>query len=181
MPVLPRSARIYAGDIHTPQKVGAVQYVGAPHPVKFGDNYETRMLRLDDNFEIVEAIPLDTVQKLSLTLDSPADLYKVLVRAGDQAVVRVKLPLEAIDDWPARKAAVEAWAAAGGVDVARVEVLVETAAPLTDAQRVERAPGLTAIPQDVLIDFAAEEGLAEELLDTGIMLLEAAAALERNQ
>lgn len=37
-------APVLSGDIHVPQKVGNVTYVGSPHPVCFGDNFEPRIL-----------------------------------------------------------------------------------------------------------------------------------------
>ena len=35
-------APVLSGDIHVPQKIGNVTYVGSPHPVCFGDDYEDR-------------------------------------------------------------------------------------------------------------------------------------------
>ena len=40
-------APVIAGDIHVPQQIGNVTYVGAPHAVNFGDDYEPRMLIWD--------------------------------------------------------------------------------------------------------------------------------------
>lgn len=39
---------VLAGDVHKPQQVGIVTYVGAPYRIKFGDNYTPRVLLLED-------------------------------------------------------------------------------------------------------------------------------------
>jgi hypothetical protein len=39
--------RVISGDIHAPQDVGSVRYVGAPYQIDFGDLFEPRVLLLD--------------------------------------------------------------------------------------------------------------------------------------
>jgi DNA repair exonuclease SbcCD nuclease subunit len=38
---------ILAGDIHTPQRIGTVEYVGAPYAVRFGDTFNPRVAFYD--------------------------------------------------------------------------------------------------------------------------------------
>src|SRR5688572_6127902 len=40
--------KIIAGDIHKPQAVGPVEYVGAPYTIDFGDTYKPRLLVIEN-------------------------------------------------------------------------------------------------------------------------------------
>ncbi len=42
--VFKKSQTVISGDVHVPQTIGSVTYVGAPYPINFGDTYEARML-----------------------------------------------------------------------------------------------------------------------------------------
>lgn len=48
-------APVLSGDIHVPQRVGNVTYVGSPHPVCFGDDFEPRILFVQKDG--IESIP----------------------------------------------------------------------------------------------------------------------------
>jgi hypothetical protein len=122
LPIFPRGVRVYSGDIHTAQKVGQVQYIGAPHPVAFGDDYPCRMLELDDNtYDIVQVISLAPPAKLMIELHEGQSLNDVLVTAGDQARVRIKVPLNQMAQWPAQEAKIREWALNQGVALASIE------------------------------------------------------------
>lgn len=47
--VFPKGAEVWCGDVHTPQVVGAVEYLGAPYTVDFGDDYEPRVMLFGKN------------------------------------------------------------------------------------------------------------------------------------
>jgi hypothetical protein len=159
-PALPPHVKIYSGDIHHPQQVRNVTYVGAPHPVKFGDDYETRMLLLDpSSFEIVETIILDPPLKLIADLTRLSDLDRMKVRAGDQ----IRFRLYGIDDLSAAEARIARWAEANGVTVAGTEVLVQT----TQAHGVDT----TQSPEVILRQFAQHEQLPDDVLAVGLDLL----------
>jgi hypothetical protein len=43
-----KNHRVVAGDIHVPQRIGPVTYVGAPYPINFGDDYIPRIMVIED-------------------------------------------------------------------------------------------------------------------------------------
>lgn len=43
--------KVYSGDIHVPQKLGPVTYIGAPYRIRFGDTFEPRCLLLEGSSE----------------------------------------------------------------------------------------------------------------------------------
>lgn len=173
MAIFPRKLKVYSGDIHTPQVVRNVTYVGAPHPVKFGDTYDCRVLLLDDTtYEIKRAIPLDPMRKHMLTVSSLEELRNLpRINADDQARVRFHLPIERVEQWGVEKQEIERWATSKGLHLASIEALVhmrprdpEDEAALERVQAGEE-------PEEVLAAFCAAEGVDGAISDAGIALL----------
>lgn len=104
-------AKIYSGDIHVPQDIDALTYIGTPHPIAFGDHYQSRMLHLTDEGHV--EIPLNTIQRLALTITSLNDLkYNCKLystKAGDHLKIRIKLPHSELSQWSDLKQVIQAW------------------------------------------------------------------------
>lgn len=65
-------APVISGDIHVPQQIGNVTYVGAPHAVNFGDSYEPRMLIWDSETGKMSEVRNPGIKRLvaEFTLDA---------------------------------------------------------------------------------------------------------------
>lgn len=164
-PILPRRARIYSGDVHVAQTVGNVVYVGAPHPIKFGDRYPCRMLLLnEETFDVEVEIPLRAVRKVMIDIASVEELQYVQATHGDQAKIRFKCPSSRIGDWGAIEAAINQWASMKGITIASTEVVV-------DGIHTGQAADPEQSPEQILREFAASERLSETLLTVGLTLL----------
>lgn len=103
---VPRTSSIYAGDIHVPQRVGQVEYVGAPYPIRFGDSFQGRAIALVNDKRI--DCPLDNLRKITLTLKTAPGIklekdWSKAVRPGDQAKVIIALTDAEMGEWQARK------------------------------------------------------------------------------
>lgn len=115
---LPTTPHWYVGDVHVPQRVGCVEYIGAPYTVDYGDSYLPRMIVCDRKGH--HDIDLSEYpQKVLLDLASIDDLEKQAKRqnvaAGDLVKVRV-----AVDDmrlWPEIRNTIDTWADNTGVQV----------------------------------------------------------------
>jgi predicted phosphodiesterase len=97
-------AVVISGDIHTPQKLGPVTYVGSPYTVDFGDDFEPRALLIDwfDHRDfVIKDIPLPGPQKrlLDITTADIGKLKKQSFDKGDIVKVRLTLGLEEQDNW----------------------------------------------------------------------------------
>ncbi len=168
MPILPRGVKVYGGDIHTQQTVGTVVYVGAPHPIKYGDDYKCRALLLNETtFAIEKEISLETIQKVMLDIRSIDDLKHCKVKEGDQAHIRVSLTSEQLSQWGEFEAEITKWARTIGVRVNAVEASLDYRHSGSAPEEIE-----TFLPKDVLVAFAEEEGITGKLLDVGLTLLE---------
>jgi hypothetical protein len=163
-PLLPGGVKYYSGDIHTQQKVGNVEYVGCPHPVKFGDSFRCRMLVIDeDTFEIVHEIETSPQRRLMVDISSIDDLLKIRVRKGDQVKLRVICGPSEIGGFGEFEYEVARWASEKGITVAGTEVIVDS--------ELNRDVDINQTPEVILKQFAEHEGLAEDMVETGLGLL----------
>lgn len=163
-PVLPQQLKVYSGDVHVPQKVRNVTYVGAPHPIKYGDDYPCRMLVLDQAYDITQEISLSPLRKIIVDITDPSELARLQTRYGDRIKIRYACPPDAIGDWPRDEQLIAAWAKEHGITIAGTEVVVGVRATGRDLD-------LEQTPEQILKDFAAREELTPGLLQTGLDLL----------
>lgn len=79
---------LFAGDIHSPQCVGKIQYVGAPYQTEFGCNYTGRCLVVDGDVKSVDVFGDSHRQPILHTLAFHCDKNGEIVRSPSEAVIR---------------------------------------------------------------------------------------------
>lgn len=158
----PRDLKVYSGDLHVPHNYQNVTYVGAPHPVRFGDTYPCRMLVLDKLYDVVEEIKLAPMRKYIFEVSTAADLKRFRVKQGDQIIVRMKLGNP--EQWPVEQQAVREWAQAKGV------VLVSSEGT-RDVGNGAARPIAAIDPAQIIREYAAAEGLDARTLEVGLSFL----------
>lgn len=165
--VFPRNVCVVSGDVHTPQSVGPVTYVGAPYTVDFGDSYQPRVLLHDgQRWESIEVPgPRKRVLRWSTALDAPR-VVEESIAPGDIVKVMVKLRDRA--DWPRVRDSVHAWCErAGCVLHAVVPTIVDASAHGSSASdTVERLSD-----DEVLARFGSARGVPERTMRVGAKLL----------
>lgn len=171
LPRFPKGLPIYAGDIHVHQKVRGVQYIGAPHWIKFGDQYPCRLLRIDADYQQIGEIalhpPLKTVVHLKAGAELPLDL-----KAGDQIKIEVDLTPGDLDKWGGMQERLMAEAAKIGLRVASIEGVM-----VANDKGGGPKGGLAEMDSmDALEEFCRREAMAPEYIDQGRVLLRAAIA-----
>lgn len=169
MPLLPRDVKIYAGDIHDPQKIGPVQYVGAPHYIKFGDRYPCRIIQLNSDYDIINELMLRPMCKHMINVSSVTELEEIATAPGDQARIRISVSLNHLDDWPAEQERIREWAEKRRVTLASIE-----ADFLGVGQKVERkaVPNFDIDPLDAMGLLGQAEEISEPTMAYGVALLE---------
>lgn len=160
---------LYSGDLHYPQVVHGIEYLGTPYPINFGEHHTYRMLVLDRHWNQIEEIILHPVAKHKITVHSLEELQQWTVQAGDQAKVEFVLPASRVDQWPVEQAAIAEWAQEHGVTLSVVTAAIETS-----PSGMEESGTGYALPIDVLVAFSEVEGIEEALLMTGYNLLQEA-------
>lgn len=168
--VFPPGARCFSGDVHVPQRVGPVTYVGAPYLIDYGDRFQPRVLLLNEGKastlklqgpgkHLVEATrPSDVMVQLGRAQDwHPGDLLKVRIRLGSKDYARWPELRQQVLDWGAKhKVAVQA---------------VPSVDPATVNQRI-RDTGQT--DEELLAEYGKHRGIDARTLHTGRLLMEEA-------
>lgn len=168
--VFPKGAVCYAGDVHVPQTVGPVTYVGAPYLIDFGDRYRPRMLLLDNKGKATSLVLGGPGKKL-LELDSLDGLKDDHFLIKDDIVkVRVNLAAKDYADWPAIRKQVLAWGEKQGVQIFMVQPRID---PATVNQRMREADHQS--DEELLDEYAKHRGIDKATLRTGKLLMEEAA------
>lgn len=94
---------VLAGDVHRPQLVGGlINYVGAPYRVRFGDDYEPRVVCLD-GCHLLDNLYFPCPGKHSLTIRDAEELLKVQAKKGDQIKLTIELAREEAVHWAEHK------------------------------------------------------------------------------
>lgn len=162
----PDSLRVYSGDIHIPQVVGPVTYVGAPYPVRFGDTHKCRLLLLADDYSIKRECLLRAIRKPVIEVRSIDQLQPVLLRAGDQAKVKFVLSPDSMEEWPSTQQRIIAWARDTGIHIASIEAIVETS-----PNRKITPAAFESTPEQVLRAYCQGAGVGEKLVASGLDFL----------
>lgn len=165
--VFPKGARVIAGDIHVPQTIGPVTYVGAPYTVDFGDDYKPRLLQLEADGRQrqigVGAFP----QKRLVTIDAAYDISAAAeyFNAGD--ILKVRVTVEDMSKWSATHKQIVDWCVAH-------DLVPQLVSPVITKHAVRKRHKLTSTQSDseLVSQYAKRTGLTDPVLKVGLKLLE---------
>lgn len=167
MPVFPRNIKVYAGDIHYPQTIGRVTYVGAPYRHRFGDIHDCRMLLVrDDNYTIASEIILETPVKEVVTISDVSNLDTLSFKPGDMIRVKFQYDPGSETGFPVEVERIREWGRERDITIASVEGVIDQ----TGKDGVQ-VPTFDEHPEHVLNAFCESEGLDEGLVEAGHWLL----------
>jgi DNA repair exonuclease SbcCD nuclease subunit len=89
---------IISGDIHVPQQLGKVTYVGSPYNIHFGDEFEPRILMIRDGD--ISNLHFPCLKKHTVVISSPGELSsKSGLEPRDQVKIRLNLDSENLVEW----------------------------------------------------------------------------------
>jgi len=150
---------VLAGDIHVPQDLGDVTYVGTPYPVNFGDAYEPRVLEVDfyDDELGAEDLNPPTIRKRAVEISSVEPIPRM--QKGDQLKLKVRLLREEFPEWEEIRRSVVEQAEQRGAYVHSVELVEEEPAKKMTKRATAYRP--SSSPIDTLAAFCEASGLTE--------------------
>lgn len=168
------NAKIYSGDIHVPQTLGALTYIGTPHPVAFGDDYQPRMLWLNQQEEI--SIPLKSIQRLTIKITSSKELERYknnkTLTKGDQIKVKVLLSNKELSNWTETKQLVKEWCQFNEIEL--FDITLERLETQEQNSQNSTVKFKTIDPHTAMQNFIHTEKLDSYLTQIGTALLNAA-------
>lgn len=165
--VFPPRAVVVSGDVHTPQSLGVVTYVGAPYTVDFGDDYPNGRMGIIDGKKL-SFIELDDVpQKRLVEVRSLTQLDRLKFHKDD--VVKVRVKMSNPQEWQRVRADVLEWAG-------NAKVRLHMAVPKFDNRREditdeERAGLENKTDGDLLELHAKAEGLDDPTTNLGLKIV----------
>jgi len=164
------ASRVYSGDIHVPQVIGGLTYVGSPYHVHFGDAFTPRCLLLDKRGEQYD-LHFKTISRIVVKVSSQRELQRKRFKEGDQVKLRFELPESDAHQWSALRRNAVAYLTDQGVEVHGVELIVSKTRKRVDLGGKRSRASYT--PQESILRFVEHEELGAELLDAGLDILEA--------
>jgi hypothetical protein len=161
--------RVYSGDIHVPQVIGGLTYVGSPYHVHFGDKFVPRCILLD-KYGQEHDLHFETISRLVVKVSSIRELKRKRFQPGDQIKLRIELPESEKHGWSKiRREAVELLTEAG-VEIHGVElIVVKSNRRVVIGGRQARA---SFSPQESVMRFVEREELGGAALDAALTVLE---------
>lgn len=158
---------VIAGDIHVPQTIGDVTYVGTPYPVNFGDSHEPRALEV---FEMMggklemSSIAVPSIKKVSATITHMHELHDLGLRPGDQLKLKVRLPRTDFHLWDKIKADTSELLRVQGVllhSISLETIEARRDQPSFSKKKMNKAKSISSDPQGTLKAFCAHRGFSE--------------------
>ncbi len=152
---------VYAGDIHMPQVVGNVEYIGSPYPTTFGPGGVGYRCLLIDSVGDEMDLEYPCLDKWSLKIKDPIDLDEYDLCEGDQVKIVIELHPTYFPDWPELKKEIKDHCDKAGVELHGLEMIPEK----KKAGRIRRNRSKVArqlrveAPEKVLGRFAENEKL----------------------
>lgn len=160
--------KVYSGDIHVPQIIGPVEYVGSPYHVHFGDSFKPRCVLLDRAGKPID-LHFETISRRSLKVTSLRELRECNLQAGDQVKVTIQLSEADKHRWhEIRRNAVQ-WLRAQEIDLHGISLeMKKQRRRLIGTQQEDKRRS----PADLVLSFVEGEELGGDALDVGLEILE---------
>lgn len=164
--IFPKGSNVIAGDIHKPQQIGPVTYVGAPYTIDFGDDYEPRVLLLDKGK--MRSIPCEGSQKRLIDGASLSDIGKQITKLSKGDILKIRCPLEAggKKSWQEIKTEIREYAEKHGLIVDGIHPIVTKSKARTVKAKANQSD------EEILRSYATHRRLHDRILKTGLWLME---------
>jgi DNA repair exonuclease SbcCD nuclease subunit len=161
--VLPRKSTTFCGDVHVPQEMEQLVYIGAPYHVDFGDDYEARVIECNGR----EWVSVDTStlpQKRAFNITRPADLNRQVWNKGD--LIQITVEVDDMSDWPTLRDNIQGMCGERGLRVWAIKPKV-----MKKAVRRQHKVADARSDLDVLKAFGRRHGLSTAIMKRGEKLL----------
>lgn len=158
---------VISGDVHEPQSFGCVTYVGSPYTCDFGDDYNPRVL-LVDNKGKMKSIPVPGPQKRLIECVAGQGLLTGwIANAGDILKIRVVIKNKHVERWNEIKGDIRLWGVKHGYLIHSIEPIMENVVRTKDLPYFSRKTDA-----EYIREYASRRDLDEVLTKTGLAYLD---------
>ena len=167
LPKLP-TKMIFSGDVHRPQTVGDVIYVGTPHPIKFSESWANRIILIkNSDFSNPIDIWLDGMQRQILKISSFDELNELELPDKIQIKLQYILKSDQLGNWAVTQQKIRQWAEEKKINLVSLETQLEGRGIQTEDHE-----SLEIMSSDEIIrEFGKQENLPDDVVNIGIELL----------
>lgn len=165
------AGKVYSGDIHVPQKIAGVEYVGSPYHVHFGDAFTGRCIVIDRK-RIAYDLHFETIARLSLKLSGLRELKKAQLRKGDHVKLTIQLSAADLHDWKRIRRECAEYLRERDVELHGISLEANRVSTRSARGDVEGASRRSLVPADAVTRFVIDEELGGEMLDVGLDIVE---------
>jgi hypothetical protein len=167
LPDLSQAGKVYSGDIHVPQQIGPIEYVGSPYHVRYGDNFTPRCVLLDRRGQPHD-LHFKSPRRVSAKVRSLRELRRLQVEEGDSISLTILMSEAERPEWPTLRRGAADWFKERGVDLHSIKLEVER----SEKRLVSEAEGRTAAsPEAALLHYVEREELGGEMFETGLEVM----------
>ena len=92
------AGKVWSGDIHVPQIIAGVEYIGSPYHVHFGDDFKPRALLLESRMRW-ESLHMKSPRRLSVTIGAASELKRLGLQPGDHLKVSLEMGTATAHQW----------------------------------------------------------------------------------
>lgn len=156
------SCLTFSGDIHVPQQIRRVVYVGSPHPVHFGDCYDPRMVLMRG--KKFRSLPVKSIRRQHAKINALKQLKKMELNEGDHLKVTYELDRSDAAKWPAIRDSIRKISDEKGIELFGVSVTV----PRHKVRLVRNDSKNT----NVFTRYCADKKLTQQEIEIGQKLME---------
>jgi len=155
--------QVFSGDIHVPQVIGPVTYVGAPYSVRFNDNFRGRAIEISPSM-----VSGDDIMCQAWYPEIPGrctlDINSVdAIDAPEGYQVKVRVHIADYGDWPTFMNDVIAKCKLDHLDLRSVQLVVEGKLPLR-----KRKKNYDVLPPEQIVKrFGKRKGLSTKKINVG--------------
>ena len=161
------SGKVISGDIHCPQTVGRVMYVGTPYSIRFNDHYRGQALSVaPDQYNqtsvmVTKCYP-DIRGRWTFDISSVDELVATGTQGGDQIKIRYQLSEEEEPKWDSIRKRIHAACEEADLELCSLQVVRPEKLPLRGRKHrneLQKAYDVL-MPKQVVDDFSKQQGLS---------------------
>lgn len=158
---------VIAGDVHTPQDIGPVTYVGSPYLCDFGDDYKPRVLLIDSSRKLT-SLNIKGPNKRLVEFDARLRaLTQPILNEGDIVKVRVKLTQAEYEQWSEIRDRIYSWGDKSGFVIHIIQPVVDKSALARKSPIHSRKLN----DEGFVKRYVSSQAAGEKILKTGLRYL----------